>query len=265
MAGLSESTASRVFFGRPARPRRRLRMCLAIAIGMSGGLATNQAIHAQTETVAARIDGQGPGWIPLKKDDFTNVNCGPETWTFEGDTIHCTGQPVGVIRTNRRYTNFELVCQWCHRQYGGNSGIFVWATDESIDRLAAAGKPGLPHGIECQVLDLGYAEIYEKEHQKPSDWFTSHGDVFPCGTSTMKPFPPVAPNGKRSFPTENLSLGIDQWNHYYIRCINGEVRLWVNGKEVSGGTQCTPSTGFLCLESEGAPIDFKGLRIRELP
>ncbi len=67
----------------------------------------------------------------------------------------------------------------------------------------------------------------------------------------MKPFPPVCPDGKRSFPRKNLSKGIGEWNHYYVRAINGEVRLWVNGEEVSGGTDCTPATGYLCLESEG--------------
>jgi hypothetical protein len=81
----------------------------------------------------------------------------------------------------------------------------------------------------------------------------------------MTPFPPVSPKGDRSFPRKNLSKGVGEWNHYYVRAINGEVRLWVNGEEVSGGTNCEPRTGYLCLESEGAPIDFKNLRIRELP
>ena len=47
--------------------------------------------------------------------------------------------------------------------------------------------------------------------------------------------------------------------------INGEVRLWVNGEEVSGGKGAQPASGFICLESEGSPIDFKNLRVRELP
>jgi hypothetical protein len=34
---------------------------------------------------------------------------------------------------------------------------------------------------------------------------------------------------------------------------------------VSGGGDCFPATGFLCLESEGAPVEFRRLRIRELP
>ena len=50
-------------------------------------------------------------------------------------------------------------------------------------------------------------------------------------------------------PRKNLSLGVGQWNHYYVRAINGEVRLWVNGEEVSGGTECHPATGLLCAWS----------------
>ena len=161
-------------------------------------------------------------------------------------------------------TNLELVVQWRHLKNAGNSGVFLWATPESIKKLAA-GQGRLPVGIEVQILDLGYAEHYKKRHKKPADWFTSHGDVFSTGGARIDPFPPVGPKGRRSFPTKNLSKGIGQWNHYYVRAINGEVRLWVNGEEVSGGTNSKPGTGYLCLESEGAPIEFKGLRIRELP
>ena len=67
------------------------------------------------------------------------------------------------------------------------------------------------------------------------EWFTSHGDVFPVGVSRMKPFPPAAPNGKRSFPSKRLSKGVGEWNHYYIKAVDGVVRLSVNGEEVSGG------------------------------
>ncbi len=213
----------------------------------------------------AFVDGNGPGWIALGEKDFVKVNSADDTWSWKDGVIYCTGRPTSVVRTEKKYTNFELVCEWCHRRNAGNSGIFVWTTDDSIKRLTDAGKPGLPHGIEVQVLDLGYATQYEKNHKKPADWFTSHGDVFPVGRSRMKPFPPVAPNGTRSFPSKNLSKGTGEWNHYYIRAINGEVRLWINGEEVSGGTGCDPAVGHLCLESEGSPVEFRNLKIRELP
>ncbi len=216
----------------------------------------------EAKSPRATIDGTGLGWVALREADFTNVNCAADTWTWKDGEAHCTGQPVGVIRSQKTVTNFELVAEWRHLRAGGNSGIFVWVPEASLTSL----KPGqLPHGIEVQVLDHGYAEQYEKQTGKKPDWFTTNGDVFPVGTSNMKPFAPVAPDGRRSFPRKNLSKGLNEWNHYYVRAINGEVRLWVNGEEVSGGTGCKPATGYLCLESEGSPVEFRNLRIRELP
>jgi Domain of Unknown Function (DUF1080) len=211
----------------------------------------------------AFLDGTGPGWKALGEPDFANVNCDETTWTWKDDTVHCTGKPVGVLRSRKIFTNFEIVARWRHLKSAGNSGLFVWASDESLKDL----KPGtLPRGgIEVQVLDHGYTEQFEAQTGKKADWFTTHGDVFPVGTSKMTPFPPTSPDGSRSFPRKRLSKGVGEWNHYYVRCINGEVRLWVNGEEVSGGTGCKPASGYLCLESEGSPVEFQGLRIRELP
>lgn len=229
-------------------------------------LAAAPMVLAQDPALAvskAFIDGNGPGWRSLGAADFTHVNCAPDTWTWTADGVKCTGQPIGVIRSLTVFTNFELVVQWRHLRSGGNSGVFVWASEEALTGLKPGQLP--PGGIEVQVLDHGYTEQYEKEHKKKPDWFTTNGDVFPVGKSTMKPFPPTSPNGQRSFPRKNLSLGVGQWNHYYVRCLNGEVRLWVNGEEVSGGRDCRPSFGYLCLESEGAPVEFRNLRVRELP
>jgi hypothetical protein len=230
------------------------------------GLLAIFVVAAQDSAPKAFIDGTSPGWHALTEEDFVKVNCASNTWTWTNGFVHCTGKPVGVLRTKKLHTNFELVAQWRHLQSAGNSGIFVWATPESIDALAnGTAKGRLPTGVEVQVLDHGYKEQYEKQSGKKGDWFTTHGDVFPTGTTTMKPFPPTSPNGQRSFPRKNLSKGVGEWNHYYVRAVNGEIRLWVNGEEVSGGTDIRPPSGYLCLEAEGAPIDFKEIRIRELP
>jgi hypothetical protein len=186
----------------------------------------------------------------------------PDTFKWKGNGFDCTGTPIGVTRSRKPYTNFELVARWRHLKEGGNSGIFLWGTEESINKL----KPNqLPQGIEVQVLDNGFTALYEKQTGKKGDWFTTHGDVFPTQASKMTPFPPVSPDGSRSFPRKHLSKPVGQWNHYYVRAINGEVRLWVNGEEVSGGKDCSPATGLLCFESEGSPVEFRDLRIRELP
>ncbi|RPI27257.1 MAG: DUF1080 domain-containing protein [Acidobacteria bacterium] len=211
----------------------------------------------------ASIDGNGPDWKKLGEADFAPVNGKPDTWTWKGDLLTCTGEPIGVMRTRKQYTNFELVAQWRHLRSAGNSGIFAWATEEALTGL----EPGkLPKGgIEVQILDHGFKEQYEKRSGKKGDWFSTNGDVFAVGTSKMKPFSPTSPDGSRSFPKKNLSKGVGEWNHYYVRGINGEIRLWVNGEEVSGGSDCQPASGYLCLEAEGSPIEFREIRIRELP
>jgi hypothetical protein len=211
----------------------------------------------------AVIDGTEPGWTMLGSADFGDVNGYEDTWVWQGDVLHCSGQPVGVLRTKKQYTNFEYMVEWRHMQSGGNSGTFVWVTEASLQDI----QPGqLPRGgIEVQILDHGYHALYEARKGKRGEFFSTHGDVFAVGTSTMKPFPPLSPNGERSFPRFDRSRGVGEWNHYYVRALNGEVRLWVNGVEVSGGTECEPRQGYLCLESEGAPVEFRNIRIRELP
>ena len=235
-----------------------------IAILSSAFALFHRARAQESTSPKAFIDGTGLGWRTLALSNFVHVNCDPDTWSETNGVIHSTGKPIGVVRSPVLYTNLELVVQWRHLKSAGNSGVFIWATPESIKSLEE-GKGRLPTGIEVQVLDHGYVEQYEKQTRKKADWFTSNGDVFPTGSTKMKPFPPVAPNGQRSFPRKNLSKGLGEWNHYYVRAINGEVRLWVNGEEVSGGTEIRPAWGYLCLESEGSPVEFKELRIRELP
>jgi hypothetical protein len=49
------------------------------------------------------------------------------------------------------------------------------------------------------------------------------------------------------------------------RTARAGVRLWVNGEEVNGGTSCSPATGYLALEAEGALMEYRNMRLRELP
>lgn len=183
------------------------------------------------------------GWV--------NVNCAPETWTVRDGAICCTGFPTGALRTERQYENFVLEVEWRHLKSGGNSGVFIWGTP-----ISAPGVPFL-RGIEVQVLDHGY------NAKGKNEWYTTHGDVFPIHGATMKPL--GRHNGQRSFPSEERSKPSPEWNHYRIVCTDGSIRLQVNGKEVSGGDDCNYRKGYLALESEGAPVEFRNVRIRELP
>jgi hypothetical protein len=211
----------------------------------------------------AYIDGTGPGWRPLGENDFADVNGLPETWVWKNDLLVSTGEPIGVLRTRNAFENFEMVVEWRHLRPAGNSGVFLWVPATTLDGLQPGALP--EGGIEVQMLDHGFAEQYEQRTGKRGDWFTTDGDVFAVGASRLRPFSPTSPDGSRSFPRKRVTRTVGEWNHYYVRAINGEVRLWVNGEEVSGGSGAQPRTGYLCFEAEGSPIEFRNIRIRELP
>ena len=175
----------------------------ALAVGAPLALATVD----DTQTPAkAYLDGTGPGFRDLTEGDFVPVNCDPETWTWKDGVIHCTGRPVGVIRTKKPVTNFELVARVAAPPVGRQFGDLRLGAREGARGHQA--RPVPRGGIEVQVLDHGYTEQYEKQPGKKPTWFTTNGDVFPVGTSKMTPFPPVSPDGSRSFPTKHLSKGV---------------------------------------------------------
>jgi hypothetical protein len=76
---------------------------------------------------------------------------------------------------------------------------------------------------------------------------------------------PDNPRGTRSKSIENRCLGKGQWNTYVVVCVDGVIKLSVNGKFVNGISQSSQKKGYICLESEGAPIHFRNLKITELP
>ena len=225
--------------------------------------ALASTVMGQPPVVIQVYDAESPDWQTLGEDDFVRVNGDDETLVWRDGVAYGSGQPIGVTRSQKTYRNFEFCIEWMHEKPGGNSGVFAWVPAWALEDLPPNDLPD--SGIEIQMLEHDFTRRYVERTGRTPDWFTTNGDVFAVGKSTMQPKPPVSNNGRRSFPAREVTKGFGEWNQYYVRAINGEIRLWINGVEVSGGHSCTPSQGYLCLESEGSPIQFRNLRIRELP
>ncbi|MEX2213555.1 MAG: DUF1080 domain-containing protein [Phycisphaeraceae bacterium] len=180
------------------------------------------------------------GWV--------NVNTAPSTWTVKDGVIVCTGKPIGELRTEKMYENFIMEMEWNHQKSPGNAGLFVWS-----DAITARGQPFI-RAIEVQVLTGMESKNY-----------TSDGDVFAIHGARMTPDRPHPAGSMRCLPSEKRTKPAGEWNHYKVICNNGTIKLHVNGKEVSGGYDVNPRKGYICLESEGGPVLFRNLRIKELP
>jgi hypothetical protein len=187
------------------------------------------------------------GWV--------NVNTAPDTWSVQDGVLVCSGRPIGVMRSEKQYENFILHIEWKHIEPGGNSGVFVWSD----------AKPGeknrLPNGVEVQMLELDWVNLRKLSGQTPPLAYV-HGELFGVGgVDTV----PDYPRGPRSMSIENRCKGRGEWNTYDVVAVDGVIKLAVNGKFVNGVSRSTQKKGYLCLESEGAPIHFRNIRIMELP
>jgi hypothetical protein len=85
------------------------------------------------------------------------------------------------------------------------------------------------------------------------------------GNSGIFAWSDAIPFGNRSKSLENRCKGKGEWNSYDVVCVDGVVKLSVNGKFVNGIRNSQYKKGYLCLESEGAEIHFRNLKILELP
>ncbi|HUS07141.1 MAG TPA: DUF1080 domain-containing protein [Bryobacteraceae bacterium] len=187
------------------------------------------------------------GWV--------NVNTDDDTWTVKDGILVCKGKPIGVMRSDREYENFMLHVEWKHMEPGGNSGVFVWSDAKPQE------KSRLPNGVEVQMLELDWVNLH-KINGEPAPLAYVHGELFGVGGVEITP---ENPRGPRSKSIENRCKGRGEWNTYDVVCVDGVIKLSVNGKFVNGVRGSTKRKGYLCLESEGAEIHFRNIKIMELP
>jgi len=220
---------------------------LLVGLLLAGG---NCVAHGdEVPQFRALFNGQDlSGWV--------NVNTAPETWSVRDGLLVCKGQPIGVLRTEQQFENFLLHIEWRHVEAGGNSGVFVWS-----EGSVPEGRR-LPKGLEVQMLELEWVNLHREADGTPRPIAYVHGELFGANGLTITP---DNPRGTRSKSLENRCRGKGEWNVYDVVCVDGVVKLSVNGKFVNGIRQASVRKGYLCLESEGAEIHFRNIRILELP
>ena len=188
------------------------------------------------------------GWV--------DVNTSKDTWSVKDGLLICKGLPIGVMRSEKQYENFILHIEWRHNQAGGNSGVFVWS-----EGTTPPDRP-LPKGMEVQMLELQWPILHPGKDGQPNHPGYVSGELF--GANGLQAIP-ENPRGQRSMSYEMRCKGKGEWNTYDVVCVDGTVKLSINGKFVNGIRESSVRKGYLCLESEGAEIHFRNIRILELP
>ena len=235
-----------------ASRRRFLRSSVAVSAAAAACGLPSMARAAQASATAADAAGLRPlfngrdlaGWVPSTAS----------TWTVRDGLIVCSGHPNGLLRSDRQYENFVLEVEWRHTEPGGNSGLYVWSDPK-------ASTAQWPKGVEIQILELDWVKLQTRAGNTPPIAYV-HGELIPVGGLT---FVPDTARGPRSMSVENRAKGRGEWNTYTVVAVSGTIKLAVNGKFVNGLSGASQKKGYLALQSEGAEIHFRNLRILELP
>lgn len=164
------------------------------------------------------------------------------TWSVADGVLKCSGQPVGYLITDKAdfhdYT-LSLEWRWPEGGKGGNNGVLVHATTPGVLGV-------WPRSMEVQ---LGAGDA---------------GDFWsiPEAVTITVPDQAKRQQGRRHLNlTDGTEKPLGQWNTMQITCKGDTIRVVVNGVLVNEGTHCTETKGAIALQSEGAPIEFRNIRI----
>ncbi|MDA0802330.1 MAG: DUF1080 domain-containing protein [Planctomycetota bacterium] len=172
--------------------------------------------------------------FPQPKDPAANP------WTVLDGVLSCAGQPVGYIQTEKTYESFELELDWRFdpAKGAGNSGVLLRVVGE--DQV-------WPNSMEAQLHSENAGDIWNIGE------FPARMDAARTqGRRTVK-----------NYDTNEKPLG--EWNHYKIVFDGPTLMLFVNGTLQNVATHCEVVPGRLALQSEGAHIQFRNIRLKELP
>jgi hypothetical protein len=178
------------------------------------------------------------GWTFCMKNDADPM----QTWSVTNGVIHCTGKPIGYLRTKQSYSNYVVTVVWRFVKiapHADNTGVLVhmqlpdkvWPM--CIQNQGKSGRQGdlfVMSGVEC------------KEH-------------LALGKDANTP---VALHGE---PNEN---SIGDWNTNVTVCAGNNVKAIINGKLLNEITECTVSSGFVGIQSEGGDIEIRKIYLEPL-
>jgi hypothetical protein len=162
-----------------------------------------------------------------------------EAWTLRDGVIACTGQPNGFLRSRKTYRNFILSAEWRfqqgwqHKSPAGddwpNAGFFI---------LAREIQNGWPVSFEVQ----GH--------------FGEAGSLFGVRGGKI--------TGAKRGPIVKDRPPFGSWEKYEITSRDGRITVVLNGVQVNEGAGAWPDEGSICLQSEGWPVYYRNVAVKEL-
>ena len=202
-------------------------------------LATSRLVAATPPASIALLNGRNlDGWNHVLAD--ANVPR-EKVWTMRDGILVCTGTPIGVLYTEKNYTDFKLVAEyrWAPGTKPGNSGIMSRMTP---------GTGALPRTVEVQLHrgnagDLLGLRGFPITGGGQPRWFERDSQVAGRISGVKKAVDAEKPAG--------------EWNRVEIEARGGSYLVRLNDQVVNEVTGVEVKPGPIGLQSEGGEVHFR--------
>jgi len=188
------------------------------------------------------------GWYVYLRDTPVDLDTA-QVFTVQDGLLHISGKTFGYIATTDSYQNFHLSLE------------FKWGVDKHPPRQNRKRDSGIlyyfsssaknkiwPRSIECQIQEGDCGDF----------WLVDSTSLTVNGT----PYPPT--KNQQVVKTSDEEKPYGDWNKIEVVCKDGKCTHIVNGIVVNEGSDANVREGKIALQSEGAEIFYRNIRVAKL-
>lgn len=233
--------------------RRARSLALAVPILITLAIASAVAVGApdsasQAKSIALFNGKDLTGWHTFIRHPKAKETVDPRTdpkgvFKVEDGVIHVSGEEFGCLTTDDEYENYRLTVEF-------KWGAKKWPPRENVVRdsgilVHCVGPDKVWNkSIECQI----------QEHDCGDFWMVD-GTTLVIDGKTETRFKKKKKDGER--PT-------GEWNTVEVICDGDKVINIVNGVVVNEGTEASVTKGKILLQSEGAEVYYRNIKLTPL-
>ncbi|MHA4895856.1 3-keto-disaccharide hydrolase [Pedobacter sp. PWIIR3] len=186
------------------------------------------------------------GWSKYLKSQGVNKDL-QNVFTVKDEAIHVSGQDFGYIVTNKTYGDFHLSLEfkWGEKKFPPrekdkrDAGV-CFSVDLSTNKI-------WPRCAECQIQEGDVGDL----------WLVDSVTAFVDGIQ-MEP-----KDYSHMAKIRDAERTHGEWNTVEVIFKKGRFKFFVNGTLVNEGEYLTLTSGRILLQSEGAEVFYRKVKIEE--